>query len=138
MTDCLFCKIIAKEIPAEIVFEDTSAVAFMDIQPVSKGHVLVVPKNHSADFLSTEDDTIARLMPAVKKVGQGVLKAVNAQGMNITTNTGAAAGQSVFHAHFHLIPRFDRDGLKTWPHQESKPETRAELADAIRQELSWI
>lgn len=135
MIDCIFCKIITKEIPSDIVFEDDNVVAFMDIQPVSKGHVLVVPKNHSADFLSAEDSVIGLLMPVVKQLGLAIMQAVNAQGMNITSNIGAAASQSVFHLHFHLIPRFDKDGLQSWPHQKIEPKTRAEIAESIKKNL---
>jgi len=132
MTDCIFCKIINKEIPADIVFEDENVLAFMDIKPVSKGHLLVIAKTHTADFLSAEDSVIASSMPMVKKIGQALMKTVNAQGMNITSNIGAASGQSVFHLHFHLIPRFDKDGLQSWPHQDSEPKTRTEIAERIR------
>ncbi len=135
MADCIFCKIAGKEIPSEIVFEDENIFAFLDIKPVANGHTLVVSKKHSADFLATDDEVIGHLMPGVKRIGQAVVKALDAQGLNITTNVGAASGQSVFHLHFHLIPRVDRDGLNTWPHQDSDPKTRAEVAESIRKYL---
>ncbi|MBI2355843.1 MAG: HIT family protein [Candidatus Doudnabacteria bacterium] len=133
---CIFCKIVNKEIPAEIVYEDDSVVAFLDIRPVSKGHTLVVPKKHSNDFLSTEDDVLEALIPEIKKIGAAVMKAVGAHGMNISTNHGAAAGQVVFHLHFHLIPRFSNDNLMPWPHGDSEPKNRQELAEEIKKLLA--
>lgn len=136
MTDCLFCKIVNKEIPADVVYEDEDVLAFLDIKPVSRGHTLVVPRKHSRDFLSTEDELLEALIPKIKKVGSAILKAVNAEGMNISTNHGAAAGQVIFHLHFHLIPRFRNDQLKPWPHSESEPETRNVLAEQIKRLLN--
>lgn len=133
--NCIFCKIIAGEIPSEKIYEDQDVMAFMDIRPVSRGHALVVPKNHTSDFLVTKEEALAILIPKVKKIAKALMKAVNAQGMNITTNTGEAAGQSVFHLHFHLIPRFSGDNLPPWPHHETAAEMRVELAEKIRKLL---
>lgn len=133
--DCIFCKIIKKEIPSDIVYEDDSVVAFLDIKPVSRGHVLVVPKEHSSDFLSAPDEVLENLGPKVKKVAAALVKAVNAAGINISTNNGAAAGQVIFHLHFHLIPRFSNDNLPPWPHKDSEAKTRAEIAEAIKKNL---
>mgnify|MGYP001585061865 CR=1 FL=1 len=135
MNNCIFCKIINKEIPADIIYEDDQALAFLDIRPVSRGHALVVPKKHSDDFLSSEDQVLEDLMPKIKKIAAAVMKATNAEGINISTNHGAAAGQVVFHLHFHLIPRFGGDRLTAWPHQEIEPKTRAEIAEAIKRNL---
>ena len=134
-SDCIFCKIIANEIPSDKVYEDDNVVAFLDIKPVSRGHVLVVPKKHSADLLSVDDETLGVLMPIVKKIGQATMDAVNAQGINITTNNGAASGQVIFHLHFHLIPRFSNDNLTPWPHHDSEQKTRTEIAEAVRKQL---
>lgn len=135
MTDCIFCKIISKEIPTEVVYDCDDVIAFMDVKPVVRGHVLVVPKVHSADLLETDDEVMVHLMHDVKKVGNAVMKAMNATGMVISTNKGKAAGQSVFHLHFHLIPRFDQDGLVGWPHHEVEPQTRQEAAEEIKKHL---
>jgi len=133
--ECIFCKIINKEIPSDIIYEDDSVVAFMDVRPVSRGHALVVPKKHSADFFDADEATLERLMPSVQKIAKALSTAVNAAGINITTNNGAAAGQVIFHLHFHLIPRFSNDGLKPWPHHEAEPKTRAEVAEAVKKLL---
>ncbi|MEO8065748.1 MAG: HIT family protein [Candidatus Doudnabacteria bacterium] len=135
MTDCIFCKIVNKEIPADIIYEDDRTLAFMDIRPVSRGHVLVIPKLHSEDLLSTDDETLRDLIPKIKIIATAVMNAVDADGINLTTNHGAAAGQVIFHMHFHLIPRYKNDGLKPWQHHDSEPKTRAELAVLIKNNL---
>ena len=86
--------------------------------------------------MSTDDDTLKDIIPKVKKISQALKTAMNAQGINITSNNGAAAGQVVFHLHFHLIPRFQNDGLKPWVHHDSEPKTRSELAELIKKQLT--
>jgi histidine triad (HIT) family protein len=135
MSDCIFCKIASKEIPADIIFEDDKVVAFMDASPVTKGHALLIPKSHSSDLPGTPDEDLASLIIYAKKIAVGVVKAIPAAGFNTSINTGAAAGQTVFHTHFHIIPRFANDGLKSWPHLESEPKTRAEMAAEIKKFL---
>ena len=132
---CIFCKIIAGEIPSDKIYEDDSVLAFMDIRPVGRGHVLVLPKKHTADLLSADDEILRDLMPKVKRIGVAAMEAVNAQAINISTNNGAASGQIIFHLHFHLIPRFSNDNLFPWPHHESEPQTRAEIAKKIKENL---
>src|SRR3989344_4151927 len=100
MTDCVFCKIINKEIPSDVVYDCDDVMAFMDIRPVSRGHVLVVPKVHTADLMETPDEVLVHFMHDVKKVADAVQKAVKADGLTISTNKGEAAGQTVFHLHF--------------------------------------
>ena len=133
--DCIFCKIIAGELPSDKIYEDEEVLAFMDIRPVARGHALVVPKKHSEDLLTTDDAILDGLLPKVKKIATAVMNGVKADGVNITTNHGAAAGQVVFHLHFHIIPRIKGDGLKPWQHHDSEPKTRAEIAEAIKQNL---
>ncbi|OGE82097.1 MAG: hypothetical protein A3B10_00650 [Candidatus Doudnabacteria bacterium RIFCSPLOWO2_01_FULL_44_21] len=135
-SDCIFCKIISGGIPSDKIYEDDAVLAFMDIRPVSRGHTLVVPKTHTDDFLSTDDQTLSDLIPKIKKIAHVVMQAVGAQGMNISTNHGEAAGQVVMHLHFHLIPRFSNDELKPWPHQELDPKIRAEIAERIKSRLN--
>jgi histidine triad (HIT) family protein len=112
---CIFCKIIDGRIPSAKVFEDEKVFAFLDIMPINRGHTLVVPKNHSKNILEDDDKDIGECMKAVKKIGKAVMIAMNAQGFNIGVNTERAAGQAVFHTHFHVIPRFEDDGLHHWP-----------------------
>lgn len=133
---CIFCKIVAGEIPSDKVYEDDEVMAFLDIRPISRGHSLVVTKKHFPDFLSTDDSALENLIPKIKKIASAVMKSVKADGVNISTNHGAAAGQVVFHLHFHLIPRFTSDHLAPWPHQESEPTSRAEIAQEIKKHLA--
>lgn len=136
MEDCIFCKIIKRVIPAEIVYESVDVLAFLDIRPTTKGHTLVIPKAHYEDLLVTPDDVLSATMCEVKKIAPAVMSAVNAQGFNFGINTKPAAGQVVFHTHFHIIPRFLSDGLVPWPHHDVEPKTRQELAELIKKHLS--
>lgn len=111
---CLFCKIAAKETSSEYVYEDEHTFAFLDIHPNNHGHTLVVPKQHFRNILDIEDGVFLRLMQTVKKISKAVKTAVSADGFNITMNNEPAAGQIVFHAHVHIIPRYKTDGLKVW------------------------
>jgi histidine triad (HIT) family protein len=132
IVDCLFCKIIRKEIPAELIYEDNDIVAFLDIRPISKGHALVIPKKHSEDLLAADDQTLGIIMSNVKRLASAIMAATGAAGFNLAVNTKSAAGQVVFHTHFHIIPRFSNDGLKMWPHLESEPRTRVQMAEEIK------
>lgn len=135
MSNCVFCKIIAKEIPGEVIFEDDSVLVFMDIKPVSRGHCLVIPKKHFADVVEAPEDLVTMVILATKRLALAVEKAVGAHGFTLSTNRGLAAGQTVFHLHFHIIPRFDNDGLKPWTHHEIEPKTISEIAESIRKNL---
>lgn len=112
--DCLFCKIIRDEIPSAKVYEDEHSLAFLDINPVNPGHTLLVPKQHFANLYETSDETLRELMPVIKKLAIAVKKAVSADGINIGMNNDSAAGQLIFHAHIHIIPRHLEDGFKHW------------------------
>ena len=115
MDECLFCKIISGKIPCSKVYEDEKVIGFLDIFPVNKGHTLVLPKRHSDDMLNNSDEDLAACMKAIKKIAKGLMHSTGADGINIINNTRKAAGQVVFHTHFHLIPRFSDDGLMHWP-----------------------
>jgi len=132
-TDCLFCKIIQGQIPCAKVFESDRVLAFLDIAPAAPGHALVLPKPHHPTVLDLPLDLAGELLDAVQRVGRAVMAATGASGLNVVANTNAAAGQVIFHAHLHLIPRVPDDGLAAWP---GKPydshETMARLAAAIR------
>lgn len=134
-TDCLFCKIIAGEIPAEKIYEDEQTLAFLDITPVNKGHTLVVPKKHSRNLFDADDDTLAILLPVAKKVVRALQKSISAKGVNIHINNEPAAGQVIFHTHLHIIPRFSEDGLHLWKgHPYPEGEVR-ETAEKIKTAL---
>ena len=107
----LFTRIIRREVPASIVYEDEHTIAFLDIKPHNKGHTLVIPKQEVIDVLALDDATARALMHTIVKVAQAVKKATNADGVNIISNNGAAAGQVIFHTHFHIIPRYTGDGI---------------------------
>lgn len=114
MTDCLFCKIIAGEIPSTKVYEDNTVLAFLDIHPVNIGHTLVIPKAHHANLYETPDALLAHMMTIVKKLSIAIKSALNADGINIEMNNDSIAGQIIFHTHIHIIPRFSSDGFVHW------------------------
>lgn len=116
--NCIFCKIIKEEIPSSKILEDNAFLAFMDIKPINKGHVLVIPKTHCRNLLDFPKSEETDLIEFVKKVAMAVMKATGADGFNLGMNNGEAAGQVVEHAHFHIIPRFKDDNLGSWPHKE--------------------
>ena len=111
MNDCLFCKIVEGELDAKIIYEDDYAVAFLDIAPWQKGHCLVIPRTHVENVFS-EPDALSNIAPAVTAVGRLVQRAMAADGINVVSNAGKVAGQEVFHAHVHIVPRYqDAPGL---------------------------
>ena len=124
-----------KEIPADVVFENEKIIAFLDIRPSAPGHTLVVPKVHAEDILVTSDEALLETMRAAKKVAKAAMTSVKAEGFNLITNTKPAAGQAVFHTHFHIIPRFSNDGLKHWPHKEVPKETQQQIKEAMKKLL---
>jgi histidine triad (HIT) family protein len=110
--DCLFCKIVAGEIPATVVAQDARTVAFMDINPATRGHVLVVPREHTADLLSVPAEDLAACAATAKRLAARVKDALGADGINLINSCGPAAWQTVFHFHIHVIPRYDDDPLR--------------------------
>lgn len=135
MEDSLFTKIIRREIPADIVYEDADTLAFLDISPVSKGHTLVVPKKQVRNIFDTDEDTLRAVVRTVRTLAPAIKEAVDADGINIHSNHEMAAGQVVFHLHFHLIPRFKDDGLVTWPHKKYTDGESASIAKKIQNAL---
>ncbi|MEI7512773.1 MAG: HIT domain-containing protein [Candidatus Uhrbacteria bacterium] len=129
----LFKKIIAGEIPCEKVYEDEHAFAFLDIGPVNLGHTLVIPKKWSQGLLDAEPEALRELIIAVQKVAAAVKAATGADGINVHQNEGEAAGQKVFHLHFHVIPRFANDGFEHW-HGKQIPtaEDNKKMGEMIR------
>lgn len=110
--NCIFCKIISGAIPSKTVYEDDNFKAIMDVAPASKGHVIVLPKSHAANIFEISDEDAAGIMVVAKKVA-GILKnALNCDGVNILQNNGEVAGQTVFHLHVHVIPRYEDDSVK--------------------------
>ncbi|HFU4117540.1 TPA: HIT family protein [Streptococcus suis] len=112
MSDCIFCKIVAGEIPASKVYENDHVLAFLDITQVTKGHTLVIPKKHFRNVLDMDAETAGQVFAAVPAIARQLTEKLGASGLNIVNNNEEAAGQTVFHTHIHLLPRFDQnDGL---------------------------
>lgn len=107
--NCIFCKIIKGDIPSRTIYEDDSYKAIMDVSPASKGHVIVLPKTHVANIFEIEEEDLAGAVIVAKKVAAALKKAFNCDGVNILQNNGEAAGQTVFHLHVHVIPRYEGD-----------------------------
>ena len=110
--DCVFCAIAAGEIPCFKVYEDELVLAYLDINPFSEGHTLVIPKAHTTGLLDTPDETLAALLARVKKVAAHLKTALGCDGFHILQNNGAAAGQTVGHIHFHIVPRREGDPIE--------------------------
>jgi histidine triad (HIT) family protein len=131
--DCIFCKIVAGDLPARIVEEDERTLAFMDIAPATRGHVLVIPRAHSADLLSVAPEDLSAVALAAQRVAQSVKERLGADGVNLLSSCGAVAWQTVFHFHVHVIPRYDGDPLRLpWVPSTGDP---AQI-EAAAQELS--
>jgi histidine triad (HIT) family protein len=133
MDDCLFCGIVAGEVPAEVVDSDEHTLAFMDINPATPGHALVVPREHAADLMDVSDEDAARTMVAARRLAGRMEKALEPDGFNILNACRSAAWQTVFHYHLHVIPRYDDDPLKLpWIPRGAEPAEIAAVAERIR------
>jgi histidine triad (HIT) family protein len=131
--DCLFCKIVAGELPAQIVAEDERTVAFMDINPGTRGHHLVVPRAHSANVLETEPEDLRATILTAQRMARQVTERLGADGVNLLNSCGSAAWQTVFHFHIHVIPRYADDPLRLpWVPAPGDPDEIAAAADELR------
>jgi histidine triad (HIT) family protein len=131
--DCIFCKIVAGEMPAQIVAEDERTVAFMDISPATRGHLLVVPRRHSRDLLEIDREDLDAVMHAAQRMAQRVHERLGADGINLLNARGEAAWQTVFHFHLHVIPRYEDDPLKLpWDPSPGDKDEIARVADELR------
>jgi len=134
MENCIFCEIVKGDIPSTTIYEDKYTLAFLDITPVSRGHTLVIPKKHHQDIFDIPEDALNHIMVTVKKIAIALDKI--ADGINIGQNNKAAAGQDVFHIHFHVMPRYaGQDTFKLWegkPYAEGDAEkTAAEIKNLL-------
>jgi len=129
--DCIFCAIAAGEIPSFKVYEDELVLAYLDINPFSKGHTLVIPKVHSTGLLDTDEATLAAVIARVKKVAAHLKAALPCDGFNVLQNNGAAAGQTVMHLHFHIVPRYGSEPIVFESRKGDMEELKA-LAARIR------
>ena len=126
--DCIFCKIAAGEIPSGALYEDDDFKVIFDRGPATKGHALILPKQHYANIFEIDDEVLAKATALAKKVATKMKEVLNCDGVNIVQNNGAAAGQTVFHLHIHLIPRYENDDAKFgWKVHDITDEEIAEL-----------
>ncbi len=131
-SNCIFCKIINKEIPSKVVYEDSDFLAMLDIAPATKGHVLIVPKEHAETLSDLSDDKASKILVLAKKIIVAMQKVHNFTDYNIIQNNGRIAGQSVNHFHLHLIPRYSVDEVGLWVPHEDDPSVTEELAAKVR------
>jgi histidine triad (HIT) family protein len=129
---CIFCQIIQGEIPSYRVYEDAESIAFLDINPTSPGHVLVMPKAHFVNLEDVSEVDLAATMQAVKKVGQSLKTNLGVLGYNVYENNDPVAGQLVPHLHFHVIPRRENDGLQLWPQRQYEPGEAEAILNKIK------
>ena len=134
--DCIFCKIAAGEIPSATVYEDDDFRAILDLGPAAKGHTLVIPKSHSDNLLSVEPDTAAKALKVISKTANAIKEALGCDGINVVQNNGEAAGQTVMHLHFHIIPRYKNDSVNIgWQPMKPSNEELAATADLIKEKM---
>ena len=132
-SDCIFCKIVSGELPATIIREDQRTVAFMDVNPATRGHALVVPRRHARDLLEIEREDLAATMAAAQEVAKRAVDRLDAAGVNLINSCGKAAWQTVFHFHIHVIPRYQGDPLRLpWVPAEGDRDEIAAAAAALR------
>ena len=136
MSDCVFCKIVARQIPATLVHEDADTLAFMDIGQVNPGHVLVACKAHVENIYGLQEAQAAAVFQAAAKVARAIRAAFDPPGLSVYQANGTPAGQTVFHFHVHVLPRHDADGMQlVWPVKNPPREKLAEYAALIRAQL---
>jgi histidine triad (HIT) family protein len=132
-SDCLFCKIVAGEVPSQRVDEDEKTVAFMDINPATRGHALVVPRKHAKNLLEIEPDELAAVAVAAQRLAKRVTDQLGAEGVNLLNSCGSVAWQTVFHFHVHVIPRYSGDPLRLpWVPGPGDPDEIAAAAEQLR------
>ena len=130
--DCIFCKIIEGELPSYKIYEDKRIISFLDINPINKGHLLVMPKEHHRNLADTPADLLKELIDKVQKLSRALTEAIGVKGFNVMVNNGKVAGQMVEHIHFHLIPRFENDNLHPWPGKTLTSEEMQRTAENIK------
>ncbi len=134
--DCIFCKIANGEIPSATIYENGDFRVILDVSPASKGHALILPKEHFKDIFDIDADTAGKLFSLATEVARAMKSILKCDGMNIVQNNGIIAGQTVFHFHLHLIPRYEGDNISLkWEQQESVQTELRELAAQIRKKI---
>ena len=131
--DCIFCGIVAGEVPAQKVDEDEHTVAFMDLNPWTRGHALVIPRRHTPNLYEIDDDELRHTAVAARRLARRMRERLRCDGVNVLNAAEPAAWQTVFHFHLHVIPRYDDDPLELPAHPgEASPDELAEVADELR------
>lgn len=135
-SNCIFCKIAEGEIPSKTIYEDETFRVILDISPATKGHALIIPKEHYANIYEMPEETAGQALILAKKLAAHMAEALKCDGLNIMQNNGEAAGQTVFHFHMHLIPRYEQDGNADklcWNHLELSEEEMDEIHQKLKQ-----
>lgn len=136
MDNCIFCRIAAGDIPSSVIYEDDDFKVILDIAPAAKGHAIILPKKHFTNLFDLDDDVARKVLPVAKKVAIAMKEEMKCDGINLLQNNGEAAGQSVFHIHFHLIPRYIQDNVKVpWTTLKYEDGEAKELADRIAKHI---
>ena len=134
--NCIFCKIANGVIPSTTLFEDSAFRVILDLGPASRGHALILPKSHFADVCELDEETAAKVLPLGAKIGSAMKKSLGCAGFNLVQNNGEAAGQTVFHFHMHVIPRYEHGpAMVSWTPGKASPEELAEVAEKIKGSL---
>ena len=136
---CVFCQIVAGKSPAHVIYSDDYVIAILDKYPVAVGHTLVMPKKHFENLLEVDDETLSRLIIVTKRIARAIKEVVKADGINIITNIGYAAGQVIRHAHIHIIPRFNDDSHRfMFTRIDMSEKEKEKIAEKIRELLASI
>ncbi len=136
-SDCVFCKIVAVELPAAVVYENESIIVFLDVNPLAEGHLLVIPREHYSSIVDMPPTQCSALFSAVPTLGRALMKVTGAEGFNVLLNNGRAAGQAVSHVHCHLVPRKTTDDLGyRWNAKKYSPGRDAQLTAAYHEALA--
>ncbi len=135
MKNCLFCKIIKGDIPSTKIYEDKRFLAFLDINPINRGHTLLIPKKHSRNIFDIDNQTLQRISLIIKKLSTAIKESLNVDGINIHINNEPAAGQVIFHTHIHIIPRLIDDNIKMWEGKKYKENEIEKIVKKIKEQL---
>lgn len=134
--NCIFCKIANGGIPSETVYEDEDFRVILDLGPASRGHALILPKEHYRDICEADENVTARILPLAAKIGKAMKDGLGASGFNVVQNNGSSAGQTVFHLHVHVIPRYEGGPVMvSWKPGTAEQEELQQTAEVLRREL---
>ncbi|WP_418747703.1 HIT family protein [Frisingicoccus sp.] len=135
--DCIFCKIANGEIPSSTIYEDDLFRVILDLSPATKGHALILPKKHMANIFEMDEETAEKVFVLASRIAKAMKEALNCDGLNIVQNNGEIAGQTVFHFHMHIIPRYNDDGQQiNWVPKTSEAAERDMIAEQIKNVLN--